>query len=214
MDFTRVTDLLALKEAEPVSGEQSVVSDLVAPKDMVAQLNALRLENEQLKTRIVDLEKAADTDPLLPIYNRRAFVREIDRARNMMGRYDILSSLIYFDLNNFKIINDQHGHAVGDDVLRMVSDVLKGGVRDCDLVARLGGDEFGVLLFKISQAEARSKAHNLAKIISERAIVISTGHTVRIETAWGLASCQAEDSADQILARADRAMYLAKYRAA
>lgn len=182
---------------------------------MAAELEALRVENMHLKTRIVDLEKAADTDPLLPIYNRRAFVREINRARTMMGRYDILSSLIYFDLNNFKMINDKYGHAVGDDVLRMVSDVLKGGVRDCDLVARLGGDEFGVLLFKVGQDDARRKARALSDIISQRAVMVDDNkQSVKIDTAWGISSCQTEDSADQILARADRAMYLAKNRAA
>ena len=202
MDFSRVTDLLDLKEAAPEC------------TNMAAELEALRVENMHLKTRIVDLEKAADTDPLLPIYNRRAFVREINRARTMMGRYDILSSLIYFDLNHFKMINDEHGHAVGDDVLRMVSDVLKGGVRDCDLVARLGGDEFGVLLFKVGQADARRKAQRLSDIISERVITLNNGQSVKVDTAWGVSSCQTEDSADQILARADRAMYLAKNQAA
>lgn len=181
--------------------------------DASAEIDRLRRDNQSLQSRILDLEKAADTDPLLPVYNRRAFVREIDRARNVMGRYDILSSLIYFDLNDFKKINDRYGHGIGDDILRLVGLVLTNGVRDCDLVARLGGDEFGVLLFKTDKAIARAKASVLACRIAEQAIDLPTG-PVSTSVSWGIATCETEDTADQILSRADRAMYQAKKQVA
>lgn len=170
-------------------------------------------ENKALRQRIIELEHAADTDPLLPLYNRRAFMREIDRARNVMARYDISSSIIYFDLDGFKGVNDRYGHAIGDDILRAVSKVLTGGVRDCDLVARLGGDEFGVLLFKTDPAIAKAKAATLACRISELSVTFPTG-LVTTGASWGTAACEADDTADQILARADRAMYIAKRRKA
>lgn len=170
---------------------------------------ALMAENKALRARICELERAVDTDPLLPLYNRRAFVREIDRARNVMARYDILSSVIYFDLDNFKSINDRYGHAIGDDILKAVSNVLSSGVRDCDLVARLGGDEFGVLLFKTDAVIAKAKASALACRISELAITMPTGR-ITTGASWGIAACEADDTADQILSRADRAMYIAK----
>lgn len=166
-----------------------------------------------LKMRILELERAADTDPLLPLYNRRAFMREIDRARNVMERYDILSSILFFDLNDFKVINDRYGHAIGDDMLQSVSKVLLDGVRDCDLVARLGGDEFGVLLFKTDAAIAKAKGSVLACRIAEQGIEMPTG-TVGVTAAWGVSVCEYGDTAEQILARADRAMYAAKRKSA
>jgi len=118
------------------------------------------LTNEitQLRLRILELEHAANTDPLVPVYNRRAFLREIARAQTVMDRYDMLSSVIFFDLDGFKSVNDRFGHGIGDRLLQMIGEVLQMGVRDCDMVARLGGDEFGILLFKSNVKVARAKA--------------------------------------------------------
>lgn len=182
----------------------------------IDQLVSLRSENDRLtlelnemRLRLLDLERKADTDPLVPIYNRRAFMREVDRAKTVMLRYDILSCVIFFDLNGFKAINDQYGHSIGDQLLRLVGDALLDNVRSCDLVARLGGDEFGVILFKSTIAEAKAKAASLACRVAEVCVDMPTAK-VCVSTAWGVAPCEAEDTAEQILARADRAMYVAK----
>lgn len=162
-----------------------------------------------LKTRILSLEHAADTDPLMPIYNRRAFVREIERAQTVMARYDILSSMIFFDLNGFKRINDEYGHVVGDELLTKIGTALKASVRDCDMVARLGGDEFGVLLFKTDEMVAKAKAASLSCCVAEQIIEVGTDD-VHLSAAWGVSACHPEDTAKQILDRADRAMYSSK----
>ncbi|PHR91351.1 MAG: GGDEF domain-containing protein [Robiginitomaculum sp.] len=162
-----------------------------------------------LKTQILTLEHAADTDPLVPIYNRRAFVREIERAQTVMARYDILSSLIFFDLNGFKLINDQYGHIVGDELLTKIGMILKASVRDCDMVARLGGDEFGVLLFKTDETVAKAKASSLSCRISEQIVEVGTKN-VTLNSAWGVSACNPQDTSKQILDRADRAMYKTK----
>ncbi len=162
-----------------------------------------------LKTRILHLEHAADTDPLVPIYNRRAFMREIARAQTMMSRYDILSSIIFFDLNGFKSINDRFGHGIGDELLLMVGAALQSSVRACDMVARIGGDEFAVLLFKTEEQAARAKAASLVCRIAEKKIEMPTGN-ISLSAAWGVSACHPEDTPKQILARADRAMYDSK----
>jgi len=166
-------------------------------------------EIAQLRLRILELEHAADTDPLVPVYNRRAFLREISRAQTVMKRYDMLSTLIFFDLNDFKSVNDRFGHGVGDQLLKMIGDVLQDGVRDCDMVARLGGDEFGILLFKSDVDVARAKAQTLSCRISDQAVDMPTGR-VSVTAAWGVAPCEPEDTVEQVLARADRAMYMSK----
>ena len=83
---------------------------------------------------------------MLPLLNRRAFVRELTRYISFAGRYNTPASLIYFDLNHLKKTNDTLGHAAGDAVLAHFTEVLTAHVRDSDSVGRLGGDEFGVLL--------------------------------------------------------------------
>lgn len=191
----------ASTDASPVKGE-CLVSLRAENEKLTIELNKMRL-------RLLEVERAADTDPLVPIYNRRAFMREVEKARTVMSRYDILSCVIFFDLNGFKKINDQYGHSIGDQLLRKVGNVLSENVRSCDLVARLGGDEFGVILFKSSAEETRAKAAALACRISEQSVEIPTGK-IRVSAAWGISPCEAEETAEQILARADRAMYAAK----
>ncbi len=173
------------------------------------KVRALKDEINALKTRILELELQADTDPLLKIYNRRALMREIERAQTVMSRYDILCSLIYLDLNGFKAVNDRYGHAVGDVLLVKIAETLKSNVRDCDMVARIGGDEFGVLLFKADELIAKAKASVLACRIADMKLDVETGH-VTITAAWGVSACHPEDTPERILNRADRAMYLAK----
>ncbi len=166
-------------------------------------------EIARLRMRILELEHAADTDPLVPVYNRRAFLREISRAQTVMQRYDMLSTIIFFDLNDFKTVNDRFGHGIGDSLLKKIGVVLQSGVRDCDMVARLGGDEFGILLFKTDTEVARAKALALSCRIAEQKISMPTGD-VSVGAAWGVAPCEPGDTVEQVLARADRAMYMSK----
>lgn len=178
--------------------------------EILVKANAdLNGEIARLRLRILELEHAADTDPLVPVYNRRAFIREISRAQTVMERYDMLSTLIFIDLNEFKSVNDCFGHGIGDQLLKMIGSVLKEGVRDCDMVARLGGDEFGVLLFKSDVTVGRAKAQTLCCRIADQSVELPTGG-VSVGAAWGVAPCEPGDTPEQILARADRAMYMAK----
>src|SRR5260370_31813761 len=85
-----------------------------AASRLVDEIELLRREVEQTRTRLEDMARTADQDTLLPILNRRAFVREISRAIALVARYGTPSSLLYFDLDNFKAVNDAHGHAAGD----------------------------------------------------------------------------------------------------
>jgi len=180
-----------------------------ADATLVQSNEALQSEIAKLRLRILELEHAADTDPLVPVYNRRAFLREIARAQTVMARYDMLSSIIFFDLNDFKTVNDRFGHGIGDQLLQKIGGVLQQGVRDCDMVARLGGDEFGILLFKSNLKIARAKAQTLCCRISEQSVDLPTGK-ISISAAWGVSPCEPGDTVEQVLSRADRAMYMAK----
>lgn len=203
MAASRVSTLLQASASRTLDRPFALDSDLVAENE------SLSYEIARLRLRVLELERAADTDPLMPVYNRRAFMRELSRAQTVMARYDMLSSIIFFDLNEFKSINDRFGHGIGDELLRKTGEVLLNGVRDCDMVARLGGDEFGILLFKTDPRTAHAKASTLACRIAEQKVEMPTGD-INITAAWGVAPCESEDTPEQILARADRAMYIAK----
>jgi diguanylate cyclase (GGDEF)-like protein len=158
------------------------------------------------------VEKTADQDGMLPLLNRRAFVRELARYIAFTGRYNTPASLIYFDLNHLKRTNDTHGHAAGDAVLAHFADVLLGHVRDSDSVGRLGGDEFGVLLSHADQDLATKKADALAEAL-KASPTSWQGRTIPVSFAYGAFQLNPGDSPDLAMARADQAMYAHKRRA-
>lgn len=136
-------------------------------------------------------------------------MREIDRAQAVSARYHIPSAVVFLDLNRFKAVNDRHGHAVGDELLRLIGEGLSASVRHCDLVARLGGDEFGVLLFKTTPEEARAKAEALVCRIQSCRVELP-GETVAVDAASGVSACEPGISPEAVLSRADREMYRGK----
>lgn len=177
---------------------------------------ALRLENEQLsaelaqlRTKVLELEQMADSDPLVPLYNRRAFMRELSRAQTVRARYNLSSSIIYFDLDQFKSVNDRFGHSAGDQVLKTFAHALQDNIRDCDVAARIGGDEFAVLLFKTDIDQAMTKAVTIAQCAREMCDGLD-GLKVTLSVSWGVADCAANLDPEEVMAKADKQMFSCK----
>jgi len=135
---------------------------------LLAEIDQLRRDLTDARGRIDFLERLADEDPLIPIANRRAFLREVTRMIGFGQRYGTPASIVYIDVNHLKTINDSYGHAAGDAALMQVSRTLVEQVRNTDVVARLGGDEFGVLMVQADRAVAEGKAAQLAEAVRQR----------------------------------------------
>lgn len=176
---------------------------------LMAEIETLRDTVKSQQARIAHLEQLADQDSLTPVANRRAFVRELSRITSFGERYGAIASVIYFDLNGLKEINDTHGHAAGDAAIVKVADVLLEHVRESDLVGRLGGDEFGVLLPLADEDTARTKAKTLIDEI-ESAPLDWQGHQIPLRLAYGTHTFSSGEDAGDALAAADRAMYAHK----
>ena len=170
---------------------------------------SLRDELAQMRLRLIDLERMADTDPLVPINNRRAFMRELSRAQTVRARYNIISTIIYLDLDNFKSVNDQYGHAVGDQVLKVTAKALQSNIRDCDVAARLGGDEFAILLFKSDVDLAMVKAVAVSQAIHAACKDILE-YNIDMTVSWGVAECLSNLEPEEVLAKADTQMFASK----
>jgi len=127
------------------------------PREFSQQQQALLKDLSEVVISELAAQQAATIDALTGIYNRRGFEILAKKALSNARRYGWTSSLIYFDLNKFKQINDNHGHAAGDLALIRFTSILNHIIRDSDIVARLGGDEFVVLLFNADLAKARYK---------------------------------------------------------
>ena len=126
-----------------------------ASMQLAAEVERLAAELERSRARIVDLEAKVDIDPLTDLLNRRGFERELKRSVAYVKRYGVGAALIFLDLDGFKPVNDRHGHAAGDAVLKAVAAAIVGNVRASDVVARIGGDEFAVLLWNSAPRRRR-----------------------------------------------------------
>jgi diguanylate cyclase (GGDEF)-like protein len=189
--------------AQPPGGAPSLAMRLVA------EVEALKAELAAARAQIAELEVRADVDPLLDILNRRGFERELTRSLAYVKRYGTPAALLYLDLDGFKSVNDRHGHAVGDAVLKAVAAALVREVRASDVVGRLGGDELAILLWNVTEAAAAAKAEILEQTV-ETADLAPLGIDLAVGASVGAAMLDASDTPARVIDRADRAMYARK----
>ncbi|MDF1721185.1 MAG: GGDEF domain-containing protein [Minwuia sp.] len=173
---------------------------------LMDEVDSLRRELQIAKGKIEGLEELADRDPLMPVANRRAFVREMSRMMSYTERYGVPSSLVFFDVNGLKQINDSLGHAAGDKALLAVATTLGEQIRDTDIVGRIGGDEFGVILAQADEDVARVKAQQLVDAIKALPVAFD-GTTFHVDVAHGIFPFGKGDTTTSALAEADRRMY-------
>jgi diguanylate cyclase (GGDEF)-like protein len=160
----------------------------------------------------LEAQRLARTDPLTGTLNRRHFAelaeREFERARRSGGPV----ALLLLDFDDFKRINDDHGHAAGDAVLKAAAAAVAARLRMVDVLARWGGEEFVVLLPGTPQAEAVRVAERLREAVMAVATPIADGRTARTSTSIGVAVAErGSGSLQALVAAADQAMYAAKH---
>ena len=179
------------------------------PVRLAAEVARLEAELAAMRARIAELETHAESDPLTAIFNRRGFERELRRAAAHVRRYGGNAALIYLDLDGFKPVNDRHGHAAGDAVLKAVAAALLGAVRASDTVARMGGDEFAVLLWNLTAEAARNKADAIERTIAGTTVPWG-GQALTVGATAGFAVLSGDSDVMELVARADAAMYARK----
>ena len=196
---SRGTD--APKTPKPRSG--------AATRRLAAEVARLAVELEASRAYTSELEARVDVDPLTETLNRRGFERELKRSLAYVKRYWVSAALVYLDLDQFKPVNDRHGHAAGDTVLKAVAATLVRRVRASDVVARIGGDEFVVLLWNVDAAAAASKAAALEAAIDATPVRWKSS-TLAVGASAGVALLAPLDTPAAVLARADAKLYARK----
>ncbi len=176
---------------------------------LMDEVDTLRRELERTNKRLREVEDLADTDVLVPIHNRRAFVAALTRMISFAERYSSPSTLMYIDMNDMKAINDKYGHDSGDKALQHLTSLLVSHTRSTDEVGRIGGDEFGILLAQTDEEKGASKAAALAKVISDNPLTLD-GDKVTLRVAYGTYTFKAGDQAESALKEADKQMYAHK----
>jgi len=176
---------------------------------LAAEVDRLAAQLHAAEARVAELETRIDIDPLTGTFNRRGFERELKRSLAYVKRYGTSAALIYIDLDEFKPVNDRHGHAAGDAALAAIASALLRHVRASDVVARIGGDEFAVLLWNVDALAAEAKAAALENAICATQLRWGDA-TLAVGASAGVALLGVFDAPAEILARADAAMYTRK----
>lgn len=207
MAFSSISELYTPDWIQSVSFMVFLVFATVWSLNYVV-LNSERLQ-EELREKEAELLERATTDFLTGLGNKRAFEdfanSEIKRGR----RYKIPVSLVIIDLDHFKLVNDTHGHAVGDKVLTEIGQILKRLTRQHDHIARLGGEEFGLLLTHTDLETAHAVAEAFRRDI--QAMTIEHGKAkIKMTSSFGVAELASDDTLETLMERADANLYRAK----
>lgn len=197
--------LLGIPEAEMTPSVQFAVSALLEKLDDQTR------ELSRTKESLAEIERLVDVDCLAPIPNRRAFMRRLSWAINMHDRYGHPSTILYFDINDFKRINDELGHSAGDLAIRHVAQLLTSMMRESDFVARIGGDEFAVIMYHATEEAARKRGLRIVEKLTKTPFTFNGRHVV-VMAAFGCYSVRIGDDAESCLASADMSMYVDKRR--
>lgn len=193
--------------------ERRVTQDSRAAEDEDSLLERLRIRLADQKRQIAAqaerirvLESLAITDELTGLLNRRGFHQCLDKALAAASRHNDKGILVLCDLDNFKIINDRHGHIAGDIVLRHVARTLEQHTRRNDSVCRIGGDEFAVLMPRTPPVLAASLTEKLENLVNRQTIDWN-GESIRVSGSFGYETFDGGTDPATLFSRADQLLY-------
>ncbi len=170
-----------------------------------------REDERRLRKMQKELERLAHTDSLTGLYNRRIFMQRLEEEVERVRRHGKALSVLIFDLDFFKLVNDTYGHDTGDVVLVAVARLATEAKRMSDVAARLGGEEFALLLPETDQQGAVQLAQRLRSSIEKNLYLSTSGTPVKVTASIGVATATAEaDEIEKLLSLADRQLYRAK----
>lgn len=174
-------------------------------------LSEIEDAHRQARAAQAELRRLASIDELTGVANRRWFTAMASRELERCRRFNHQLSLLMIDVDHFKRVNDTHGHAVGDEVLKAFTRVLEGNLRSVDLLGRLGGEEFAVVLPESDHNAASHTAERLRAAVEALEFPFEDGTLLKITTSVGIAILSTVgETLDSLLARADSALYTAK----
>jgi diguanylate cyclase (GGDEF)-like protein/PAS domain S-box-containing protein len=190
-----------LKQNELLLNDNLSLDALV--KERTEELNLI---NKKLQEQIQEVEYSASHDRLTGLYNRREFETIFEKEMHRAKRYGYSLSVVLFDIDDFKKINDTYGHKIGDEVLIGISILVQKIIRDSDIIARWGGEEFIIIFPESDLQNTKEKAEHIRKTIDLEIFP----KNLHITCSFGVTTYLKEDTSDSLFIRCDNALYKAK----
>jgi diguanylate cyclase (GGDEF)-like protein len=172
-----------------------------------SHLMAIAIQQERRANQLFQL---ATQDALTGLLNRRHFMTLAEQACSNTQLLPKPLSMLMFDLDHFKQVNDRYGHAAGDDALRAFATTLQDSLRSQDLICRMGGEEFAALLMDTAQEDAMTAAQRICKLVAHTP-VLSQGQSIPLTVSIGLATRSEGQTLGDMMRQADKALYQAKH---
>jgi diguanylate cyclase (GGDEF)-like protein len=175
--------------------------------EWLAAQAGIALENARLHERV---QRQATTDELTGLVNRRRFLEALQTELERARLFDTSLSVVLADLDDFKRVNDEHGHLAGDHALKSFGGLLQRHLRKVDVAGRLGGEEFSILLPETGLEQATLVAERMRGAVSQTLLELPSGPEISLTASFGVAELGAGHSAEQLISHADAALYQAK----
>jgi|FLOH01.1.fsa_nt_gi diguanylate cyclase (GGDEF)-like protein/PAS domain S-box-containing protein len=201
IDEIKKTKDILLQQNKLLSTDKVSLENLV--KERTEELNQI---NKKLQEQIKESEHNASHDSLTGLFNRRIFENLFEREIHRAKRYSYHLSVVLFDIDNFKKINDVHGHKFGDEILISIAILVQKCIRDSDIIARWGGEEFILILPETNLQDARDKAEKIRETIANEIFP----NSIHVTCSFGATSFLKTDTADTLFIRCDDLLYKAK----
>ncbi len=203
----KIKHLLALRKKEEVQKAQKAQENIKKLKQKIVKTEK---DARAMAKKVDFFQTAATTDGLTGLYNRNAFDLRINKALKMFHEEGQTVSLILFDVDNFKWINDTLGHVAGDKILQKVAQCLKEAFRKGDFIARYGGDEFAAVIEKLDMDIAQKKILDFNDLFGKKRFFSHSVGDVNVTVSAGITMSKEGDNVDDFINRADKNMYESK----
>lgn len=212
---SKLEDIRLIKQelSQAVAQLQKRLRERQSKLEKTADELALRVV--ELQERLTQMTEEALIDETTRLFNRRALMRRLEEEIARFNATGIPFSLVIFDVDHFKQVNDEHNHLIGDKVLYMVGRIAKETFRADDFVARMAGDEFAAMLFGSTGTDSWHAVERLRSNIAKKVFKYERDGkpvSIKISISAGVAWVRSDDTPETLLERADKAMYLAKQR--
>lgn len=221
--ISRIFNISTLTEVEAYichkEGHLLPISIRIAPVREVSQQFVVAVEIHSssspryaMRQRLEELQELAMHDPLTGIANRRFVEINIAARLEELRRYNFDFSVLFIDIDHFKMVNDTYGHAVGDRILKMISATVANSLRSFDIIGRWGGEEFIVLLINPKTDNLFKLADRLRRLAEKSALKLENGEILKITVSVGATEAINGDTLDSLVERADKLMFESKRR--